>query len=453
MRGFKSILTEFWSGSVKEAKNPTAKIIKTDYTKERPEHVTFEQLVRYHDLTPQIQIAVSSYSELITGTEMTIQSKDQGATDFLNEWVRKTNFYDKLEGVVTTTLICGNALLEKLDASNTEDVEEVDMTTIVSKKRDDYGKLEYYEQRQMSGAIVPLRNINAFIEFNLTHYSKQAWGRSLFYSLAIPRSTGYRVTAPLIEIMWGSEDAMGGIIQNNAYPITTITYAGANDDFLEAEAEKWRRYKPGDKRVQKVKPEIEFFETNPASKYTDYITHLEKVVELGTQFPHDIMTGDFTSRASSETTETIVMKKVRGYQRYICNKIKKELFEPILEQNGFDTENVELEISFTAQNIVELTPEQVLTLFTSGAITLEELRDWYQANTGMDMDETALNELEQQKEEEKKMEQDNMKLGKKAKDQESVIDKLKEYLEARESSHKQDRAKWTKEIIREVENL
>jgi len=72
-------------------------------------------------------------------------------------------------------------------------------------------------------------------------------------------------------------------------------------------------------------------------------------VELGVQFPHDILTGDFTSRASSETTENIVMKKVRGWQRYLCTKLKKELFEPILEQNGFNTEEVELEVSFTVQ--------------------------------------------------------------------------------------------------------
>ena len=137
---------------------------------------------------------------------------------------------------------------------------------------------------------------------------------------------------------------------------------------------------------------------------------MDKTFELGTQFPHDIMTGDFTSRASSETTETIVMKKVRGYQRYITNKLKKELFEPLLEQNGFNTQDAELEISFTAQNIVELLPDQVLLLFTSGVITLEEVRDWYQSNTGMDMEEEALQQLIDKKDEESKMEQDNFKL-------------------------------------------
>ena len=290
-------------------------------------------------------------------------------------------------------LICGNSLLEKLDKATTEDVQEVDMTTIMSKKRDEFGRLEFYEQRQEMGKLVKLVDTDKFIEFNLTHYSNQDWGRSLFYSLAIPRTTGFRTTAPLVEIMWGMEDAMGAMLLNNAYPIVTITYPGANDEYLEKEAERWRRFKPGDKRVQKIKPEIEFFETNPASKYTDYVNHMEKVFELGTQFPHDILTGDFTSRASSETTETIVMKRVRGFQRYLCTKLKRELFEVILEQNGFNPEDEELEISFTAQNVVELEPDQVMKLFTDKAISLKEVRDWFMKNTGMDLTDKEMKDL------------------------------------------------------------
>lgn len=425
LKGFRELLAESWLFRVEEASKPTAKIVKSDFTRERPEHITFQRLMRYHDMTPQIQIAVSSYSELITGTDLIINSKNEEAEKFLEEWMRRTNFYEKFEGLVTSILMFGAALLEKLGPKDTQDVQEVDMTSIMSKKRDEFGRLEYYEQRQLEGQIIKLENIDSFIEFSLTNYSNQAWGRSLFYSLAVPRTTGYRTTAPLVEVMWGIEDAMAGIIQNNAFPITTITYPGANDEYLEKEAERWRRYKPGDKRVQKIKPEIEFFETNPASKYTDYISHMEKVFELGTQFPHDILTGDFTSRASSQTTETIVMKRVRGYQRYLCSKLKKELFEPILEQNGFNAEEVELELSFTTQNVIELEQKEVLELFKVKAITLKEIREWYQANTGMQLDDKEMEDLIAKGEEDKQMQQDKMDNFQKQKE-ESFTYELKE---------------------------
>lgn len=465
MKGFKSILNEFWSGTIEEVKKPSAKIVRNQFTKERPDKVTFERLMQMHDLTPQVQIAVSSYGELITGTEMQIATKSKDAQEFLEEWARRTNFYDKFEGVVATTLICGNALLEKLSGNDIEDVEEVDMTTIIDKKRDDVGKLEWYDQRQQSGNIVKLKNTGDFIEFNLTNYSKQAWGRSLFYSLAVPRTTGFRTSPPLIEILWGVEDAIGGMLLNNAYPITTITYPGANDEYLEKEAERWRRYKPGDKRVQKIKPEIEFFETQQGSKYTDYITHIEKTIELGTQFPHDIMTGDFTSRASSETTETIVMKKVRGYQRYLSNKLKTELFDIILEQNGYNPEEEELEISFTTQNIIELEPEKVLKLFTDNVITLEEVRDWFATNTGMELTKQQMKQLIADKELNQQLQQQDQQFKKKMdstkesfkavlSEKEKKIEELKEKLMLREQSEKKyERAKILKEITEDIKKL
>ena len=368
-------------------KTPEAKIIKRDWVRERPHHVTFDRLIDYHDKTPQIRIAVASYSEMITGTDMTITCKTEDAQRDLDNWIRRTNFYDKFENLVTTILITGNGLLEKLDENDVQDVLEVDMATILSKKRDEFGELEYYEQRTQNGGLVKLGegSLGKFIEFNLTSYSRQPWGKSLFYSLAVPRTLGNRSMPPLVEAMWGLEDAMVSIVLNNAYPITTITYNGANDDYLRKEARRWSEYKPGDKRVQKVKPEIEFFETSGSSKYTDFVTHIQKTFELGTQFPHDILTGDFTSRASSDTTETIVQKRVRGYQRYLANKLKSDLFDPILINLGYDPDAEDCTIQFTTQNVKELEVEQVIEMKEKGDITLNEFREWVRSNIGIEL--------------------------------------------------------------------
>jgi len=368
-------------------KTPVAKILKRDWTRERPENITFDRLIDYHDRTPQIRIAVASYSEMITGTDMTITCKTEDAQRELDDWIRRTNFYDKFENLVTTILITGNGILEKLDEKDVQDVLEVDMSTILSKKRDEFGELEWYEQRTQNGGLNKLGEgqLGKFIEFNLTSYSRQPWGKSLYYSLAVPRTIGNRTMPPLVEAMWGLEDAMVSIVLNNAYPITTITYNGANDDYLRQEARRWQEYKPGDKRVQKVKPEIEFFESAGNSKYTDFVAHIQKTFELGTQFPHDILTGDFTSRASSDTTETIVQKRVRGYQRYLANKLKHELFDPILINLGYDPDNEDCQIQFTTQNVKELEVEQVIDMKEKGDITLNEMREWVKSNIGIEL--------------------------------------------------------------------
>lgn len=420
-------------------KEPEAKVLKSQFFREHPLKVTFERLIEYHDSTPQVRLPVSAYRELITGTDMTFNSEDEAATEFIEEWTRRTNFYDKFENLVTTILICGNGLLEKLSESEIEDVQEVDMSTIMSKKRNDVGETEWYDQRQLQGKLVKLGegNLERFIEFNLTNYSQQAWGRSLFYPLAVPRSTGERIMVPIIEVLWAAEDAVGAILNNDAYPIKTITYPGANDSYLEKETEKWRRYKPGDTRIQKIKPEIEFFESDhSAGRYESHWQHLEKVVEIGTQFPTDIMTGDFTSRASSDTTENITMKLVRGYQLYLCNKLKAELFEPLLEQNGFNTQDIKLEVAFMAQNIIELEVPQVKDLVTQGLMTINEGREWLRQNTGMELPDDA--QLEQEAQEDKEAEEMQNKVNKleskleKISFDQSTDNKLKEMQETME---------------------
>lgn len=400
---------------------PEAKILRSDFTREMPIQVTFQQLQNYHDRTPQLMVAVSSYSELITGTEMVLNSENEKAVEFLTEWCRKANFYDKFESLVTTWLICGNAIFEKLDENDIQDVLEVDMGTIIAKKRTVEGKLEYYEQRTQNGQTDKLGEgkLGKFIEFNLSPYSRKSWALSIFNSLAIPRTIGNRTQPPLIEGVWAMEDAMIAIISNNAYPITTITYPGASDTYLQKEAQRWQRYKPGDKRVQKIKPEIEFHESSAASKYTDYVAHIQKVFELGTQFPHDILTGDFTSRASSETTDNIVMKRVRGYQRYLANKLQVELFDDILIQNGFDPKEVDLQVGFSTQNVIELTPDQVKDRVASGLWTKNEGREWDRSNLGSELpddDKIEADEIEQkdmQQQQLDKKDEEVDKLGKK----------------------------------------
>jgi hypothetical protein len=363
---------------------------------ETPELVTFDKLFDYHDFTPQVQIARASYSDLITGTKIQINSDDEDAKITLEEWNRKNNFFEKFRGLVDTTLICGNGLLEKLDEFTLEDVAEVNMRSIISKKRDTVGNVQYYEQQLEGGTVSKIGEgrQEQFIEFNLTNYGRMAWGRSLFYSLAVPRTIGTgqsaRRTRPLIEQLWAMEDAMTAIINNHAYPLVSLTYEGANKEQLEKEAEKIRKFKAGDKWVQSRKPEIDIFETQGNSKYTDYVEHIRKAIELGVQFPSDIMTGDFTSRASSETTENIVLKRVRAFQNYMATKLQRELYEPLLMLAGFDDmTKVNLSISFETQNVIELLPQEVLLRVQGGLWTHEEGREWDKDNLGADLFDDA----------------------------------------------------------------
>ena len=365
---------------------PTSKIVNSwNYNGDQPD-VSFKQLIDYHDRTPQISVGVAGYAKLIDLTNIQINADDDKAKKFIEDWNEQVNIKDKLDSLVNTLLICGNAILEKLDDKNIQDVAEVDISTITDKKRDEYGNTLYYYQN-VNGQRVTLgeTNLNKFIEFNLAMYSKKSWSPCLFHSLTLQRTVRNRTMMPLIEVLWGIEDAMSAIILNNAYPITYVTFEGANEDELSKEAEKIRKRKPGDTHIVTKKPQLDMYETSPQSKYTDYIQHIEKVIQLGIKFPTDILTGDFTSRASSSTTEDLTLKIARGYQRYIANKLKTELYNPILAQNGFDPKKVNLSVSFSTQNIIQLTPDTVMAMAEKKQISIDEFREWLGDNTGIDL--------------------------------------------------------------------
>ena len=377
---FKSLFIE------EKAPNPVSKIVNAwNYNGDSPD-VSFKQLMDYHDRTPQISVGVAGYAKLIDLANIQINSDNEQAKKIIEDWNEQANIKDKLESLVNTLLICGNAILEKLDDKNIQDVIEVDMSTITDKKRDEYGNTLYYYQ-SVNGQRVTLgeTSLNKFIEFNLTGYSRKSWSPCLFHSLVLPRIVRNRTMMPLVEVLWGMEDAMSAIILNNAYPITYVTFEGANEDELTKEAEKLRKRKPGDTHIVTKKPQLDMYETQPQSKYTDYIAHIEKVIQLGIKFPSDILTGDFTSRASSDTTEDLTLKIARGFQRYIGNKLKTELYNPILAQNGIDPKEANISVSFSTQNIIQLTPTDVLDMADRNKITTDEFREWLGDNTGIDL--------------------------------------------------------------------
>ena len=429
----------------KKIPEPEAKVVTPNeslFLGDMPD-VSFSDLIMYKDCTPQIKIAVDSYKNLICGTQINVNADDEDSKKIIESWNEKTGFFDKWNGLVETLLTCGPAILEKLDENQTIDVLEVDMKTIVGKKRDAFGFTEYYIQRTGDGKTKNLTNLSKYIEFELTNSSRSIWAKSLFYSLAVSRTVGDRTTKPLVEQLWALEDAITAIPINHAYPKEYHIFEGADQTKLDKEAIKIKRWKPGDKYIGTKMPEVQLIETKGDSKYTDYINYFSKTIELGTQFPHDIMTGDFTSRASSETTDNLVMKRVQAFQRYLSNKLKRELYDPILQQSGKDPKKANLQISFGVPDVVSLTVDQVLALYNSKAITVEEFREYIKNKKALDLfDDARINNEEKEDPQEQ-----NLELQNKRKQMEKRAKQIKkEYEDVSEADLRKTRKKLMKKI-------
>lgn len=368
------------------------------YGAEAPE-LTFRDYINYVKKVPQLQNGLSSYKELIISGHININTDDENAKKLIEQWNDETGFYDKLDSVVMTWVICGVAMLEKLDEEKTVDVLEVDIRSITGKQRDDFGRTIHYEQSTATGGTTHL-DPKKFIEFEYQNISRDKWAVPPHHALCVPRVVGNRVTPSILDSMITAEDAMTSIIANNAYPIEYHVFEGAGDEELEKQNELLRKHRPGDKRVTNRKPEIVISETKGDSKYQAYQEHMDKTLQIGIQFPIEIQTGDFTSRASSDTTHTLLLQKVKSKQRYLANKLKTELYDPILSQNGFNPKTVNLQVSFGSNEVVSLDAMQTNTLRTTGALTLNEQREYLKQHTDLDLFED--NEIKAQAEQRQK---------------------------------------------------
>ncbi|MGH7900137.1 MAG: hypothetical protein ACRENZ_00200, partial [Thermodesulfobacteriota bacterium] len=305
--------------------------------------------------------------------------------------------YETMRTGLRDELITGDLVLEKVKIGRKLDkVVEIDPLALWDQDRDKYGNTNSYLLQTLDGyQTIPVEKT---IHFKFKQVGKEPWGRSMFHSLAVSRSltngSSTRDSRPMIEQIWAMEDAMTGTFVNMAYPMMVINYPNADAEQLEKEAQKIRDWKPGDKLVQSTStpPTFEVIETNPTGKYDSYVKHIAEVLMMGTGFSYEIFLGNFTSRASSETTDSVTMKKVRSHQKYLANKLKTELFRDLLmgDESGrwnnaekFNKANIT--ISFETGHVKDVLVQDVSNRVTTGIWTKDEAREWDKENCGVDL--------------------------------------------------------------------
>lgn len=355
--------------------------------------VPFYQLIWYREATPQLDVVAEYLTDLVIGTDVNINCDDEAAKELCEDFKTNVHLYEKLKTVVDISLTTGFGMFAKVyDTTGAlHNLEEFDVSTLTRAHRDKYGNVQFYIQHIGATGEMKITDVENYIPVVLRKRGRDHFGRSFFHSLALPRTSGGRTTRPLIEHIWSMEDAMVGTFENHAYPMMMFTYPNADDDILEKEAQRIKEFKPGDKIVQRERPIVDTFEVNSQGKFDSYVKHMEETFQLGTGFPYDILLGDFAAKASSETTDTLLMRKVKSYQTYLCKLLKEEVFEELLrthKESKWKTDaavkNINVEITFESKTPTIYTPEQVQQRFISKVWSVEEIRQ-YDKNNGQDL--------------------------------------------------------------------
>ena len=353
-----------------------------DFTFE-PE-VSFEDLFYTNDHDARLSLACDTYVQLILGAGLKIKTQNVKAKKKIEKWLNVTQFERKLEDATHSLVVTGNAIFEKFPMY--ADLIEVDITTIKEIIRDDHGKiLEYVQEVDGIKNILKPKDI---CHFKLSNRHREVWGRGLFQSVASRRVIDGVYEPSPIESMWKVENAMVKIFESYASPMMLIHFADAGEQFIEKQADAFKKAKPGAKILTDKEFDVKVFEVNPASKFDKYIEHLQQdVIEVGSQFPLQMFNAGFTARASSETTDSVVLRKIKRIQRRLSEQIKQEIIDPMLKASKIDPDKAYISIIFETESKFELSADDIQKLFEKGTITRDEVRGYLKKNTIIDLDD------------------------------------------------------------------
>jgi len=136
---------------------------------------------------------------------------------------------------------------------------------------------------------------------------------------------------------------------------------------------------------------VEKFEVNGNAKFDGYVEHLQRdVIEPGSKFPLQFFNAGFTARAASESTDSVLIRKVKRIQKRLGLQIRDEVIIPFLRSLGNKTKPSDINIVFEFESKAEMTVPDAITLYRDNGIKRSELRQYILKTTALDIDQSDM---------------------------------------------------------------
>ena len=186
------------------------------------------------------------------------------------------------------------------------------------------------------------------------------------------------------------------------------------------------------------------------------------MIEPGSKFPLQFFNAGFTARAASESTDSVLTRKVKRIQERLANQIKIFCILPYLKKRGKNVKSKDIQVFFESPQKQDATITDIITTFRDNGIRRSELRQWLISNTNIpvnqeDMEDeapitsvTPTNQLQDVRPNEEPETSDNDK-------EENVFERvmtdLKNMVNVREELQAHEKRKNTSEILKFIKEL
>ena len=384
-------IKEKYEGSIRviEAFNHKSEVNESDYQDELSPDRPFVETINAINQDPRLNLSNETYIQMILGKGLKITAKKESVADMVNEWLETINWDEQLEDALYSYLGCGNMFFEH-DPSYSEWI-EVPVTTVESIVRDKKGNVKYYLQH-VNDQDIKLRP-NEICHLKLTNVAREPFGRGLHHSVLSTYTnpdTGEMFDSPLIQ-MKKMEDAMPKIFEGHADPTVMFHFADAGEQFIKTQADALKKMRHGSKIVTDKEFDVKIIESAGNSKFEGYIDHIQRdLLEPGSKFPLQFFNAGFTARAASESTDSVLTRKVKRIQSRLANQIKMKIVIPYLQKHGKNVKAKDIQLFFETPQKQEATIADVTTSFRDNLIKRSEARKWFIGNTSININENDM---------------------------------------------------------------
>jgi len=460
---------EAYSGTIKvlEAFNNKSEVNQSDWQDELAPDRPFIETLDAINKDGRLNLAIETYNQMVLGKGLKVTAKNNKIQDMVNEWLDEAGFDEFLEDGIHSYLSTGNWIVEK--SPTYDEFVEVPITTVKSITRNAKGQIKRYVQHVNDKDI--FFKPSEVVHFKLTNVAREPFARGLFHSILSdyedPR-TGEVYDSPLIQ-MKQIEDAMPQIFQGHADPTVMFHFEDAGEQFIKSQADALKKMKKGSKIVTDKAFDVKVIETAGNSKFEGYIEHMQRdLLEPGSKFPLQFFNAGFTARAASESTDSVLIRKVKRIQVRLANQIKRNCILPYLRTRGKRIKSKDIQVFFESPQKQEASIENVITSYRDNILRRSEARQWLVDNTNVkidqsDMDDeppitsvTPTNQLQDDREEpqeEPKEEPETSDNDKEEKVFERVMTDLKNMVNVREELAAHEKRKNTSEILKFIKEL
>ena len=382
-----------YEGSIRviEKFNQKSELNQSDWRDELSPDRAFVETLDAINQDPRLNLSNETYIQMVLGKGLRVTAKKSSIADMVMDWFDEINWDEQLEDALYSYLGCGNMFFEH-DPSYKEYV-EVPITTIQSIIRDKKGNIKYFLQH-VNNQDINLKP-SEVTQFKLTNVAREPFGRGLHHSVLAKYTnpeTGEVYDSPLIQ-MKKMEDAMPKIFEGHADPTVMFHFADAGEQFIKTQADALKKMKHGSKIVTDKEFDVKIIESSGNSKFEGYIEHIQRdLLEPGSKFPLQFFNAGFTARASSESTDSVLTRKVKRIQSRLANQIKLKMVIPHLQLRGKNIKPQDIQLFFETPQKQEATIADVTTSFRDNLIRRSEARKWFISNTSIDINEEDMND-------------------------------------------------------------